>query len=265
MAEVTYMAFRCLNPDCGKEVKLRRPARTGVYKVTCPHCGIVKQLRLTGSDTMQQPAAPAASLQPAAAVSSPQPVGTAPSPQPAIPDNSRQAIVELKDDFIVGVTYTIMCPHCGKQEIGFAADKAGVHGIACPRCKGRIGLSVRNKTEVIVVTQPLQMFKGKLILLRRGWLNKDYPLPEGKTVVGRRDEAVMSDIAIENDSSMSRRSVEIEVVQTDRGYTFKLSVLKAANPVLHNNRALRVGDSVSLNFGDSIVMGKTKFRFDKDV
>ncbi|MDE5878209.1 MAG: FHA domain-containing protein [Muribaculaceae bacterium] len=264
MAEVTYMAFRCLNPDCRKEIKLKRPARTGVYKVTCPHCGIVKQLRLTGSDAMQQPAAPDASLQPVA-VTGQSSANIASAPKPATPDNSRQAIVELKDDFIVGVTYTIMCPHCGKQEIGFAADKAGVQGIVCPWCKGRIGLSVRNKTEVIVVTQPLQMFKGKLILLRRGWLNKDYPLPEGKTIIGRRDEAVMSDIAIENDSSMSRRSVEIEVVQTDRGYTFKLSVLKAANPVLHNNRALRVGDSVSLNFGDSIVMGKTKFRFDKDV
>lgn len=241
MAEITYMAFRCLNPDCRKEIKLRRPVRTGVYKVTCPHCGIVKQLRLNGSDI------------------------DVPTSQPVVPDNSGQGVIELKEDFIVGVTYTITCPHCSKQEIGFTADKPGIQGIVCPWCKGRIALSVRNKTEVIVVTQPLQMFKGKLILLRRGWLNKDYPLPEGKTIVGRRDESVMSDIAIENDSSMSRRSVEIEVVQTDRGYTFKLSVLKAANPVLHNNRALRVGDSVSLNFGDSIVMGKTRFRFDKDI
>ncbi len=108
------------------------------------------------------------------------------------------------------------------------------------------------------------MFKGKLTLLRKGWVNKNYHLNEGKNVIGRHDESEMSDISIKNDSAMSRRSVEIEVRRTDKGYLFKLTVLKATNPVLHNNSPLMAGESVSLNFGDSIVIGKTKFRFDKD-
>lgn len=63
---------------------------------------------------------------------------------------------------------------------------------------------------------------------------------------------------------MSRRSIEILVQQSDKGYTFKLTVLNATNPVLHNNKPLMKGESVSLNFGDTILLGKTKFRFEKD-
>ena len=262
MAEVKFLTIKCQNPACGQLTRLSPPAKSGIYNVKCPHCGTARQYRITGTDDMATRAAQQSVP------------GTAPAPQaadnpvpaqPAMPDNSRQPVVELKDDFIVGVSYAVKCPHCGRHEIGFTPDRPGYREIYCNLCKGRIGISARNKTEVIVVTQPLQRFRGKLILLRRGWLNKDYPLSEGKNIIGRLDETAMSDISIENDSSMSRRSVEIEVKQTDRGYMFKLTVLKAANPVLHNNRQLPEGDSVSLNFGDSIIMGKTKFRFDKDV
>lgn len=64
---------------------------------------------------------------------------------------------------------------------------------------------------------------------------------------------------------MSRQSVEIDVDHHDKGYSFKLTVKNSTNPVLHNNKPLATGDSISLNFGDSIILGKTKFRFDKDV
>lgn len=246
MAQTTFMAFNCLNADCGKKIKLPRPAKSGVYKVTCPHCGAVKHIRLKGED-----AAPTAQPQ-------------APHSQPETTDNSACAAIEFQDDFLVGQTYKITCPHCHRQEFGFATDKPGHRVVPCPACKGKIGIDVRNKTELIVVTEQLQMFKGKLTLLRRGWLNKEFHLSEGKNVIGRFDLVQVSDIAIKNDSSMSRRSVEIEVTHTLKGYTFKLTVLKATNPVLHNNNTLMTGESVSLNFGDSIVMGKTKFRFDKD-
>lgn len=104
---------------------------------------------------------------------------------------------------------------------------------------------------------------GKLQLLRKGWLNRDFPLSVGKNVIGRYDEDAPTDIAIKDDSGMSRRSVEIEVFQTPRGYSFRLKVLKCTNPVLHNNKPLLEGEAVSLNFGDSIILGKTQFRFVK--
>ena len=40
-------------------------------------------------------------------------------------------------------------------------------------------------------------------------------------------------------------------------------IIKAVNPVIHNGSVLMNGESVSLNFGDTIVMGTTKFRFDR--
>lgn len=251
MAENTFMAFKCLNPDCGKVIKINRPAKSGVYNVTCPHCGIRKQLNIKGMDAIAKETDSAAGK----AVS---------TSAPSVPDNSANEIKEMTDDFIVDVTYQLLCPHCRKQKIGFVTNKPGHRTIACPMCKGKIGIDVRKKTEVILITDQLQMFKGKLTLLRKGWLNKDYRLREGKNVIGRYDESDMSDISIKNDSSMSRRSIEIEVRRTEKGYMFKLTVLKATNPVLHNSNPLMPGESVSLNFGDSIVLGKTKFRFDKE-
>ena len=121
---------------------------------------------------------------------------------------------------------------------------------------------VRKPTVVLDKTGVLT--RGKLVLLRRGWLNKDYPLSPGSCVIGRYDEDEVSDIAIKNDSTVSRRSVKIEVNYTSSGNTFKLTVLKSTNPVLLNGNALAKGEAVSLNFGDIITMGKTRFRFDRD-
>jgi hypothetical protein len=180
-------------------------------------------------------------------------------------DNSACPVIEIKEDFIVGVKYKLSCPHCHKMEFGFVTEKPGHRTISCPACKGKCGLEVRNKTQRIDMTDNIQALHGKLVLLRKGWLNKDYRLSDGKNVIGRFDESKNSDIAIKNDPTMSRRSVEIEVILSEKGYSFKLTVLSATNPVLHNNNPLMPGESISLNFGDSIILGKTKFRFDKDV
>lgn len=253
MAQNSILAFKCLNPECGQQIRLSRPAKSGVYNVTCPHCHTKKQLRLKGLDAVD------ASSQSESAVNPPQ------SSQPRTLDNSSNPAREMSEDFVVNETYSFKCPHCEIQGIGFKTDKPGHRTINCPYCKGKIGLDVRTKTATITISEQLQLYRGKLILLRKGWLNKDFRLSEGKNTIGRYDESAMCDIAIKNDSSMSRRSVEIEVVKTEKGYSFKLTVLKATNPVLHNGNSLIAGESVSLNFGDSIVMGKTKFRFDKDV
>ncbi len=202
----SHFQFTCLNPDCGKKLRLPIPKKSGIYTITCPHCGTVKKMRLKGLDVLCPPAGEA---KPA---SQAQPAGQ-PAPKPA----------------------------------------AAAQAAPAPK-----------PTQPINVTGQLQPYRGKLTLLRRGWLNKDYPLRDGRNVIGRYDEAKVSDIAIKGDSSMSRQSVEIAVEHQTSGYSFKLTVKNAANPVLHNGKPLPKGDSVSLNFGDSIVLGKTKFRFDKE-
>ena len=246
MAEKEFLVFKCLNPDCMKPVKLKRPEKSGAYKITCPHCGVTKPLKLKGLDEMA-------------------PEGKGPeAPKPSVPDNSGKAPIEIPDDFLVGEECVFLCPHCKAQEIGFTTEKPGLRSLACPKCRGPVKFEVRKKTERIVITEQIQTFRGKLLLLRRGWINKEYKLPEGHHIVGRYDEDQPSDISVKNDDSVSRRSVSIDVALTGKGYTFKLTVLKATNPVLHNNTPLLPGESVSLNFGDSIQLGKTKFRFEKD-
>lgn len=321
MAQIpSHMAFTCLNPECQKKIRINIPTKSGVYSITCPHCGIVKNIKLKGLDVISQP-----------------------KDVPCITDNSQKPQILINQDFFVGTSYKVICPHCNKVEIPIRSEKSGKGVIKCPNCKGtsvlkikeietfhsssssdtstsnegannaakqpfdlgddfyinqsytvtcphckegsltisqetsgqgiavcskcqgRVSFTARKPTETIIKSELIQRFKGKLILLRRGWLNKDYPLKDGKNIVGRYDESKVSDIAIKGDSSMSRQSVEIEVDHHDKGYSFKLTVKNSTNPVLHNNKPLAIGDSISLNFGDSIILGKTKFRFDKDV
>ncbi len=137
-------------------------------------------------------------------------------------------------------------------------DKA----FACPRCKGPLKAFVKQKTKPHA-SDSAQFIRGKLVLLRKYLLNKDFPLREGRNIIGREDASAPSDISIKGDKTMSRRSVQIDMNTTENGYTFKLTVIKAVNPVIHNGSVLMNGESVSLNFGDTIVMGTTKFRFDR--
>lgn len=250
MSDNTILVFKCLNRDCGKPIRLRRPVKSGVYPVTCPHCKIKKNLSIKGLDSFTEDAGEKDNGDSASA---------------NLPDNSSKDVITLPDDFIVGEVYKFMCPHCGKQELGINSQKAGHKEFQCPCCKGRIAANVREKTHVVGSDETNPFIKGKLVLLRRGWLNKDYHLDAGSHTIGRYDESEMSDIAIKNDSSISRRSIKIDVNQTTKGFTFKLTVLKATNPVYHNDSKLSIGEAISLNFGDTIVLGKTKFRFDKDI
>lgn len=235
-------------------IKMRRPAKSGVYQVKCPHCGITKKLKLKGVDAIGDAPAHNAEAKPQA----PDQNGNQP---PAAPDNSAKAPIRLNEDFLVGEMYKVKCPHCNRQEMGLKNPKAGRINFACPYCHGKLVAEFRSPTVPIA---PAPLANGKLVLLKKGWLNKTYPLPVGKHTIGRYDNNEKSEIMVANDSSMSRRSVEIDVSNTGNGLRFKMTVLKATNPVLHNNQALTAGEAVSLNFGDSIILGKTKFRFEMD-
>lgn len=257
--DARYVAFNCLNPDCCKPIKVPRPAASGAYPVTCPHCGIKKVIKIVGLDELKARAA--AAKQKAAAEQS------APAPEPqqqAAPDNSAAPAKVVKGDFIVDEDCVLTCPHCGFDKIALKPKKAGRKDFPCPVCHGKISLEVREPTHINEVSQVLENVRAKLVLLRRGWLNKDYPLQHGRNVIGRHDHDAMSDISLKGDPAISRRSAEIIVEHGKEGCTFRFKVLKATNPVLHNGIRLDEGNIVYLNFGDTITMGTTRLRFDKD-
>lgn len=96
-----------------------------------------------------------------------------------------------------------------------------------------------------------------------GIANTRFPLRVGLNTIGRADFDTPSDISIKNDPTISRRSVTIEVVPKENGFLAKMKVLRAANPVLHNDKPLMEGEIIYLNYGDSIRLGRTTLRFNK--
>lgn len=175
---------------------------------------------------------------------------------------------------------------CRKRLVVRCPSKSGVYRITCPACKTKRNLRINlheseslreESTELLdeqtVVwpsqpeipgSEPLAVtIKGKLVMVRHGFLKKEFPIGARSQTVGRWDESEMSDIAIKNDSSISRRSVKIDVIPSISGGEFRLTVLKCANPVLVNSTPLAAGEVISLNGGDTIILGKTKFRFEK--
>lgn len=80
--------------------------------------------------------------------------------------------------------------------------------------------------------------------------------------IGRKDKDEPSTISL-NDDYASRRSAVIERILKENGVLYKFTVLKASNPVFVNGRELLVGDSIYLNYEDTIKLGKTTLTFKK--
>ena len=166
----------------------------------------------------------------------------------------------------------VMCPDC-QAKMRFQPKQDGSASITCPQCNTSISINIK-AGEIAGIekkgTKPLasdaNMSSGRLVRLGnllKGIGKKSYKLRIGINSIGRYDENLHSDIEIKNDSTMSRRSIVIEVIQKENGYLFKLKVLKAANPMMHNDKPLIEGEAVYLNYGDSIKLGKTAFVFEK--
>ncbi len=84
----------------------------------------------------------------------------------------------------------------------------------------------------------------------------------GSTIVGRNDPKTKSDINID-DPEVSRRSVRIDAEQAGQAFVYRLTVLKSLNPVTVDGEDIAAGQTVSLHYGQTIVMGSTKITFRK--
>lgn len=95
-----------------------------------------------------------------------------------------------------------------------------------------------------------------------GLRNQRFQLYEGTTTIGRYDEDDTSDIMIRGDETMSRKSVAIIIEEEDGIFDYKLKVLNATNKVKVNDQRVKEGSVVYLDFGDIIMLGNSKFKFD---
>ena len=95
-----------------------------------------------------------------------------------------------------------------------------------------------------------------------GLRNQRFQWYEGTTTIGRYDEDDTSDIMIRGDETMSRKSVAIIIEEEDGIFDYKLKVLNATNKVKVNDQRVKEGSVVYLDFGDIIMLGNSKFKFD---
>lgn len=61
---------------------------------------------------------------------------------------------------------------------------------------------------------------------------------------------------------MSRKSVAISIEEVDGIFDYKLKVLHATNKVKVNDKRIKEGAETFLDFGDIIMLGNSKFKFD---
>lgn len=264
--EVPMMVVTC--PGCAKKMRMKNPQKPGVYRLTCPFCNKPFPVKIVDDAEPKQEAKPVTP-----------PVPQTPPTPPTPPQPKPQA--EQTDEPVV-VQY---CSSCG-MKLRIRNPHVGQHSIRCPKCQ-----SVQTYTynapaasptpaqptpvpqtppvppQPVNKTKPVQgnynLATGCLVQ-SRGLFRSDtvYPLAGKETIIGRRDPSAPCDVMID-DSTMSRRSVSITAEAKNTGITYKFTVLNATNKVLHNGKPLSVGSSVYLNFGDTLVLGRTTLKFRK--
>lgn len=235
-------------PYCGNSVKFYMPLKPGVLSFTCPAAGCGKQFRVQVTEAMLLQANPAAPKpqQPNPQPQQPQPYQQQPQPQPQaqqpqahpkqqVHTQAQQAQVQSQQQ-------------AQSQQAQAQQQKRSIkptEGIENWTAEGKAG----GRIAKVVVT------RTKMIFMKE---RKEYDLKIGVNVIGRADAMSPSDIMIEDDMTVSRRSVSITVEASGGSYRYWFEVLKSTNPVLVNGKRHAVGESFVVEPGTKFVLGRTK-------
>lgn len=256
-------------PKCAQPLAFQKPAKPGMYQLTCSKCAQKFNVQLRGVPIKTEQEQQTAERKKVKILG-----------EPKLAANGKYRIDEPA---LIGHPYGCVCPEC-KKAIVFMTRQTGAQAVKCNHCgtmvifkavdgeaqasvataQGNAKKKEEEKPEEHI-TQPVRQKNNKSMgMLTWGNLfnRKKHVLYEGKTVIGRQDADRPSDIEL-NDKKVSRRSVAIDVIRNEKGFFFKLSVLKATNPVYVNNTELGEGESVYLKYGDCIQLGKTMVIFQK--
>ena len=252
-------------------MRMRNPMKPGVYKVTCVACNNAFHVKIVDK-TQPVPPVPPPAPQP-----EPQPAPQ-PEPQPVPPPVPQpEPQHEPQEDLIVKY-----CTSCGVK-LRIRNPKPGEHQIKCPKCGNLVAYQWQpafqptpqpappldndadGKTKVLGIGFNKVLVTGQL-LLKKGFMKHDevFDLSEARDyIIGRNDPMALSDINVD-DPTMSRQSVKISASVSNNGsFLYKLCVLRSTNKVMVNGRPVSQGDSVFLEFGDSFVLGRSTFVFQK--
>ena len=235
-------------PYCGNSVKFYMPLKPGVLSFTCPAAGCGKQFRVQVTEAMLLQANSAATKpqQP-----NPQPQQSQPhQPQPQMQSLSQQPQAQPKQQSQPKVQQAQAQPQqqVQAQQAQAQQQKRSIKptdSIENWTAEGKAG----GRIAKVVVT------RTKMIFMKE---HKEYDLKIGVNVIGRADAMSPSDIMIEDDMTVSRRSVSITVEASGGSYRYWFEVLKSTNPVLVNGKRHAVGESFVVEPGTKFVLGRTK-------
>lgn len=242
-------------PYCGNSVKFYMPLKPGVLSFTCPAAGCGKQFRVQVTEAMLLQANPVATKpqQP-----NPQPQQPKPQPQAQQPQAHPKQQVHTQAQQVqsqlqqaqakVQQVHTQPQQQAQSQQAQAQQQKRSIkptEGIENWTAEGKAG----GRIAKVVVT------RTKMIFMKE---RKEYDLKIGVNVIGRADAMSPSDIMIEDDMTVSRRSVSITVEASGGSYRYWFEVLKSTNPVLVNGKRHAVGESFVVEPGTKFVLGRTK-------
>ena len=228
-------------PYCGNPVKFYMPLKPGVLSFTCPAAGCGKQFRVQVTEAMLLQANPAA---PKPQQPNPQPQQPQPQPQAQQPQaHPKQQVHTQAQQAQAQSQQQVQAQQAQaqQQKRSIKPTDSIENWTAEGKAGGRIAKVVVTRTKMIFMKE-----------------RKEYDLKIGVNVIGRADAMSPSDIMIEDDMTVSRRSVSITVEASGGSYRYWFEVLKSTNPVLVNGKRHAVGESFVVEPGTKFVLGRTK-------
>lgn len=222
-------------PFCKSKLMLRKNAEVVTKKVTCPENGCGKELHIMFDVTQ--------------------------NPQTYRILNSEEDNQPQKKGKTV---YGNSANSEAEQESGFQKKKT-MYGKDRNKTPHNVYNDLDDDDDEDVKPKKRRRLRERIYLTHITWFglrNHRFQLYEGTTTIGRYDEDDTSDIMIRGDEAMSRRSVAIIIEEEDGVFDYKLKVLNATNKVKVNDQRVKEGAEVYLDFGDIIMLGNSKFKFD---
>lgn len=235
-------------PYCGNPVKFYMPLKPGVLSFTCPAAGCGKQFRVQVTEAMLLQANSAATKpqQPKPQPQQPQPYQQQPQPQPQAQQpqaHPKQQVHTQAQQAQAQSQQQVQAQQAQAQQQKRSIKPTD--SIENWTAEGKAG----GRIAKVVVTRTKMLFMKE---------HKEYDLKIGVNVIGRADAMSPSDIMIEDDMTVSRRSVSITVEASGGSYRYWFEVLKSTNPVLVNGKRHAVGESFVVEPGTKFVLGRTK-------
>ena len=170
---------------------------------------------------------------------------------------------------------SIICPNCRHKLSFYEIPNWQEKLVECPHChfkakanvyqSGALGAGGQGAddapTEIAGGFRAPRNGEAGVIKLKAS--GRAFQLKLGTNVLGRVAQSGTADLKISTDPYMSRRHMQIDVIQTPAGVEHRLVEIDSKNIIVLNGRPIQRGDIIKLNYGDELTLGMTTVLFDR--